>query len=195
RQGVAVDRRTDDRGMDEPDVDVREAGLPGDRPLGLAERLALDGVDQLLELCLGDRRVRALPLVAVVRREPLDELAGDADHDLARSETGHLLGLLERDRAVVDDRGDVGDGPRRHVAEALPLAADAADGAVAVVADLEHEGLGELGPDVERGARGQGIGLVALPEAAKEGHPQTVAEMGRGAGRARRYRNTYWARA
>ena len=116
RQGVAVDRGADDRRVDEPDVDVRQAGLPRDRPLRLAERLALDGVDQLLELGLGDRLVRPLALLAVVRREALDELAGDADDDLARPEAGHLLGLLERDRAVVDDRGDVGDRARLHVA-------------------------------------------------------------------------------
>src|SRR3970040_708864 len=34
----AVERGPDDGGMDEPDVDVRQAGLPGDRPLGLAKR-------------------------------------------------------------------------------------------------------------------------------------------------------------
>ena len=89
------------------------------------------------------------------RREALHELAGDPDHDLARPEAGHLLGLLEGDRAVVDDGRDVGDGARRHVAQALPLPADAADRAVAVLADLEDEGLRELGPDVERGAGGE----------------------------------------
>ena len=49
-QRIAVDRGADDRRVDEPDVDVRQAGLPGDRALGLAERLPLDRVDQLLEL-------------------------------------------------------------------------------------------------------------------------------------------------
>ena len=62
---------------------MRQAGLPGDRPLGLAERLALDAVDELLELGLGDRLVGLLALLAVGRREALDELAGDADDDLA----------------------------------------------------------------------------------------------------------------
>src|SRR5439155_12345289 len=109
RQRVAVDRRADDRGVDEPDVHVRQAGLPGDRPRGLPERLALDRVDQALELRLRDRLVWALALVAVVRREALDELPGDPDDDLARAEAGHLLGLLERDRAVVDDGRDVRD--------------------------------------------------------------------------------------
>ena len=79
RERVAVDRRPDDRRVDEPDVDVRQAGLPGDRALGLAQRLALDDVDELLELGLGDRLVGALALLAVGRREALDELAGDAD--------------------------------------------------------------------------------------------------------------------
>ena len=49
--------------------------------------------------------------------------------------------------------------------EALPLAADAADGAVAVVVDLEDERLGELGPDVERRAGGERLAVVALPDA------------------------------
>ena len=49
-QRVAVDRGARDRRVDEPDVDVGQAGLPGDRPLGLAQRLALDAVDELLEL-------------------------------------------------------------------------------------------------------------------------------------------------
>ena len=92
-----------------------QAGLPGDRPLGLAQRLALDVVDELLELVLGDRLVGLLAFLAVGRREALDELAGDADDDLARPEAGHLLGLLEGDRAVVDDGRDVGDGARLHV--------------------------------------------------------------------------------
>ena len=80
------------------------------------ERLALDDVDELLELGLGDRLVRLLALLAVGRREALDELAGDPDDDLGRPEAGHLLGLLERDRAVVDDGGDVGHRARLHVA-------------------------------------------------------------------------------
>src|SRR4029079_19325133 len=85
-QRVAVDRRGDDRRVDEPDIDVRQAGLPRDRPLGLAERLALDRVDQLLELRLRDRLVRAPALVVVRGREALDELARDPDDDLARAE-------------------------------------------------------------------------------------------------------------
>jgi hypothetical protein len=48
-------------------------------------------------------------------REALHELAGDPDHDLARPETRHLLGFLERDGTVIDDRRDVRDGPRLHV--------------------------------------------------------------------------------
>ena len=121
--GVAVDRGAGDGGVDEPDVDLGQAGLPGDRPLGLAQRLALHAVDELLELRLADRLLRLLALLAVGRGEALDELAGDADDDLGRAEAGHLLGFLERDRAVVDDGRDVGDGARLHVREALALAA------------------------------------------------------------------------
>ena len=83
RQPVAVDRRADDRAVDEPDVDVRQAGLPGDRPLGLLERLALDAVDELDELGVGDRELGLLALLGERRGEALDELAGDADDDLA----------------------------------------------------------------------------------------------------------------
>ena len=72
-----------------------------------------------------------LALLAVGRGEALDQLAGDADDDLGRPEAGHLLGFLERDRAVVDDGRDVGDGARLHVRQALALAPDAADRAVA----------------------------------------------------------------
>src|SRR5262249_22492140 len=101
--------------------------------------------------------------------------AGDADHDLAGAEAGHLLGFLERDRAVVDDRRDVRDRPGRHVAEALPLAPDSADRAVAVLGDLAHERLGGLGPDVEGGAGGEPVAFVALEDPAEEGHAQAAA--------------------
>ena len=165
-----------------------QAGLPGDRPLGLVERLALDDVDELLELGLGDRLVGLLALLAVGRREALDELAGDADDDLGGPEPGHLLGFLEGDRAVVDDGGDVGDRARLHVRQALALAADAADRAVAGVVDVEDERLGELGADVERGARGEGLVAVALPDPTPEGHqapaPRRAAIAARAAGHA-----------
>ena len=97
RHGVAVDAGRGDRRMDQPDVDVGQARLPGDRPLGLAQRLALDAVDQASGArCFGDRLVGPLALLVVDGREALDELAGDADDDLGRPEAGHLLGLLER---------------------------------------------------------------------------------------------------
>jgi hypothetical protein len=67
---------------------------------------------------------------------------------------GHLLGLLQRDLAVVDDGRDVGDGCRLHVGQALPPTAHAADGARSLLADLEDECLGELGADVEGGTGG-----------------------------------------
>ena len=76
---------------------------------------------------------RAFRILADARREALHQLAGDADDHLARAEAGHLLRFLERDLAVVDDRGDVGDRARLHVREALALAADAAHGRRAVV--------------------------------------------------------------
>src|SRR4249919_2264062 len=85
-QRVAVDRGSGHGRVDEPDVDVRQPGLPRDRALRLMERLALDDVDELLELALGDRLVGSLALLAVGRGEPLDQLAGDADDDLGRTE-------------------------------------------------------------------------------------------------------------
>ena len=99
--------------------------------LGLAEGLLLDAVDQLDELRVVDRDPGLLALLRERRREALDQLAGDADHHLRRPEPGHLLGFLERHRAVVDDRGDVRDRARLHVRQALALAAHAADGALA----------------------------------------------------------------
>ena len=111
RQRVAVDRGARHRGMDQPDVDVRQPRLPGDRPLCLVEGLALHRVDEPLELGLGDRRVGLLAFLAVGRGEALDQLTGDPDDDLGRAKAGHLLGFLERDRAVVHDGRDVGHGP------------------------------------------------------------------------------------
>ena len=54
--------------------------------------------------------------------------------------------------------------------QALALAADAADRPVPVVVDLEDERLGELRADIERRAGGQRLVVVALPDAAPEGH-------------------------
>ena len=55
-------------------------------------------------------------------------------------------------------------------ARPLPLAADAAHGGRAVLVDIEHERLGELGAHVERRARGKPVRLGPLQEAAPEGH-------------------------
>ena len=94
----------------------------------------------------------------------------DPDHDLGRAEAGHLLGFLERDRAVIDDRADVRHGPRLHVGETLAFPADAPDGSATLGVDLEDERLRELGPHVERGAGSQLRAPVALPEPSQEGH-------------------------
>ncbi len=56
--GVAIDGRPGDRGVDQPDIDAGQTGLPGDRPLGLQQRLALDSLDELVQLLLRDGRVR-----------------------------------------------------------------------------------------------------------------------------------------
>ena len=178
---------------------MREARLPGDGPLRLVERLTLDHVDELLELALGDRLVGLLAFLAVGRREALDQLAGDADDDLGRAEPGHLLGFLERDGAVVDDRGDVGHGPRLHVGEALALAADTPDGAVAIGIDVEDERLRELRPDVERRARSEGLVAVALPDPTPERHqasvPRRVVSAASASGRPSRRVPRPWAMA
>ncbi len=51
--------------VDQLDVDVGQAGLPGDGPFRVAHGLALDAVDQRLELLVGDRLVRPLALLGV----------------------------------------------------------------------------------------------------------------------------------
>src|SRR6476661_4418429 len=161
--------------MDEADIDVGQTGLPGDGAFGFAQCLALDVIDQPLELPFGDRLVRALALLAVRRREALDELSRDADDDLGRSESSHLFGFLKRDRTVVDDGRDVGDRPRLHVGEALTLAPDPPNRPMPGLVDLEDERLGELRPDVEGGARGEALLTVALPDPAPEGHQPVAA--------------------
>src|SRR4029078_6864014 len=45
----------------------------------------------------------------------LDQRTGDADDARRRAEAGHLLGFLERDRAIVHDCRDIGHGSRLHV--------------------------------------------------------------------------------
>jgi hypothetical protein len=112
---IAVDRGARDRRVDQPDVHVGQAGLPRDRPFRLAKRLALDALDQLLELGIGDRLVRMTALLRDAGGEALDQLAGDPDHDLVGMQLGHALGLVERLAAVGHHRGDVGDRPRLHV--------------------------------------------------------------------------------
>ena len=99
---------------------------------------------------------------------------------------GHLLGFLERDRAVVDDGRDVGDGPRLHVGRPWRLRPTPRTVPWPVAVDVEDERLGELGPDVERRAGGQRFAGVALPDAAPEGHQapfsSLVADRGEGLG-------------
>ena len=115
--------------------------------------------------------VGALALLAEAGGEALDQLAGDADDHLGRAEAGHLLGFLQRDLAVVDDGRDVGDRARLHVRQALALAPDAADGRRRRPRSISKtSALANSVPDVESRARGQRIALVALEEAAPEGH-------------------------
>src|SRR5438093_9226967 len=162
--------------MDQAHVDALQAGLPGDRTLRLAHRLALHALDELAQLRLRDGQVGLQPLLVDDGREALHELAGNADHDLLRPEAGHLLGLLEGDRAVVDHGRDVGHRARLHVREPLALPTDALDGAAAVL-DLEHERLGELGANVEGAAGGEGPApLLPGPEASQDGHQLRSAE-------------------
>ena len=104
---VPIDPGADDGGVDQAHVDALQAGLPRHRALRLAHRLALDALDELAQLRLGDGQVGLHALLVDDGGEALDQLARDADHDLLRAEAGHLLGLLERDRAVVDHSRDV----------------------------------------------------------------------------------------
>src|SRR5205823_10795918 len=104
----------------------------------------------------------------------------NADDDLGRPKPRHLLGLLEGDRAVVDDRSDVGHGPGLHVGQPLAAPANPPDGAVALIVDLEDERLRKLGADVERRTGRERRLLVTLPYPAPEGH---LAAASRPAGR------------
>ena len=101
-----------------------------------------------------DRQVGLRSLLVGHGREALDELARDPDDDLLRPEAGHLLGLLERDGAVVDDGRDVGDGARLHVGEALALPTDALT-TPWPPSISNTSALANSVPDVERGAGGQ----------------------------------------
>ena len=100
------------------------------------------------------------------------------DH-LGRPEAGHLLGLLERDRAVVDDGRDVGDRARLHVAEALALAADAADRAVAVSSISKTSALANSVPTSSAVQAASASLAVALPGSGARtsfSSPRAVAE-------------------
>ena len=183
-QRVAVDRGAGHRRMDEPDIDLRQTRLPGDRALCLHQRLALDGIDESLELGLGDRLVGLLALLAVGGREALYQLPGDPDDDLGRAEAGHLLGFLEGHRAVIDHRGDVGDRPGLHVGKALPLPTHAPDRAMTVGIDIEDERFRELRSDVEGSTGRESRSGVALPDAPPERHQVACSSRARNAARA-----------
>src|SRR5215212_7659982 len=94
---VSVDGRARHRRVHQPDVDVPQARFPRNRTLRFAQRIAFDAFEHALELDVGDWLIRLLALVRARCREPLDELAGDADYDLGRAEAGHLFSFLERD--------------------------------------------------------------------------------------------------
>ncbi len=168
--GVAVDLRARYRGVDEPDVDLRQARLPRDRPFGLAKSLLLDSVDQLLELLIGDGAVRTFPFLRMGGREALDEFAGDADHALRGPEARHLLGFLQRHGAVVHNRVDVRDGAGLHVRETLALATRTPNGTQAVRIDVEDQSLDELGPDIQCRAGGEVGFILAAPDLAPKRH-------------------------
>ncbi len=99
---VPVDGRTHDGGMDQAHVHGWQTRLPGDGPFRFQQRLALDALDEPIELGLRDGRVRALALLAVAGREALHQLPGDADDDLSRVEARGALRLAERGPAVGD---------------------------------------------------------------------------------------------
>ncbi len=152
---IAVDLGAGDRSMNQPHVHLRQPCFPGDRPLGLAQGIMLDAVDQLLQLDRPLSGRRGACVRGMRRGEAFDQLSGDPDDALRRPEAGHLLGLLERGRAVVDDRVDVRHRAGLHVGEALALAADAPHGAEPGLVDVEDERLYELGADVQRRAGSQ----------------------------------------
>jgi len=63
RNRVAVDLSAGDGGVDETDIDLCQARLPGNCALGFTQGFALDTVDEALQLGFGDHRVGPLALL------------------------------------------------------------------------------------------------------------------------------------
>src|SRR6202011_1235049 len=80
----------------------------------------------------------------------LDELARDADHDLAGHRFGHVLGRFERAVAGLDHRLDVGDRSSRHGGRRLRLPPHSQDFAIEAVS-ADHQDLDQVGSDVQHG--------------------------------------------
>ena len=167
---VAVDGGARDRGVDQAHVDAGQTGLPGDGPLGLQERLALDALDELVQLLLRDGRVRLLALLAVAGGEALHQLARDADDDLRR---------VDARRAPSASRSaerQFSTTPLMSVTVAACMwpspcrvRPGARDDALAVL-DPEHERLDILGADVQRRGHRGPLAVLAAPDPTQDGH-------------------------
>ena len=172
-EAVAVDRGADDRAVDEPDVDLRQAGLPGDRALGLLERLALDGVDELHELGVVDRRLGrlrswvrvvvkpltsspAIPITTWVGRKPPSP----------RPPGARPRSCPRRPRCPPPSPTACGSGPG--------APADAADRAMPGLVDLERERLANSVP-MSRAVAAAGRGRRPGSDPAQESHPACLA--------------------
>src|SRR3989475_4067617 len=146
--GIAVDADVRDRGMDETSLQLAVAALHLEQVLSLAQGAALHHLKHRRHLACPYAGLRVLARVRDGRRETLDQLTGDADHDLARHRPRHVLRRLERAIAGQDHRFEVRDRTTRHRGGRLRLAPDAQHLAIRSLA-ADDQDLDQVGADVE----------------------------------------------
>ena len=145
---VAVHVHRHDGGVHQPHVDIGQAGLPRDLLHGLLQRLLLHLAEHTLDLGHGQLLRGSGALDGGGGRQAFGQLAGHPDDSVTTHHTGHLLGLLERQVAVLDHGLDVGDQAVLHVELTLWPAAHAQN-LTAPVHDDEHKRLGDLSAHVQ----------------------------------------------
>src|SRR6266567_2986363 len=147
---IAVDPDVRDRGMDQAGFELAVAPFELEQMLRLAQRSPLDHLQHGRDLARPHAPLRVLAWIGDRRREALDELAGDADDDLAGHGLGHVLRGFQRSVAGLYDRLQVGDRTARHGGGRLRLPADAEHLSVQPVTPHDQH-LDEVGADVEDG--------------------------------------------
>src|SRR4029077_612605 len=133
----------------------------------LAQRAALDHLEHGRHLAAAHTRLRVLARVGDGRGKALDQLAGDADDDLAWDRARHVLGRLERAVARLDYRLEVRDRAAGHRRRPLRFAADPEHFAVGAVAAHDQD-LDEVCADVQHGE--VPVVVAALPKELELGH-------------------------